>query len=346
MNQIDIKITNDMLNIKYYGNLFKNNSEYVFIKYGYTDNWYNINERNMERTENGFEIDINILNGYNNISFCFYNGKGEWDNNQGLNYTFDLKHYIEGSKKSLNDSFNKIDEMKNKERRIKNDINNILERINNEIKLPNSSSDYLEQIKEKNELESNRLKIEKDKNENIKNYYEQENVNVNEGNILKDRGTLLISEVKNKVYLPYTVEEVLNEVKNRNNEYKTVEEVIENMFTKPFDYYKFPFVSRFKESVILITQREKMSLKDGISLGTELCKKRYLHPAIISACKNLDELNVYLDCLDKNELDDFKIFKICYEMLPVVCENGFNSKINKIEKIFNSLSFSKKGAKE
>ena len=47
-------------------------------------------------------------------------------------------------------------------------------------------------------------------------------------------------------------------------------------------------------------------------------KKRFLHPAIISACRNLNELDVYIDCLDKNELDDFKIFKIKYELYPMV----------------------------
>ena len=50
-------------------------------------------------------------------------------------------------------------------------------------------------------------------------------------------------------------------------------------------------------------------------------KKRFLHPAIISACRSLDELDVYLDCLEKNEVDDFKIFKIEYELHPILVKN-------------------------
>ena len=40
--------------------------------------------------------------------------------------------------------------------------------------------------------------------------------------------------------------------------------------------------------------------------------------AIISACRSLDELDVYIDCLDKNEVDDFKIFNIRYELSPAI----------------------------
>jgi hypothetical protein len=43
-----------------------------------------------------------------------------------------------------------------------------------------------------------------------------------------------------------------------------------------------------------------------------------LHPAIITACKSIDELDIYLSCLEDNQLDDFKIFDIKYEILPKV----------------------------
>ena len=67
-----------------------------------------------------------------------------------------------------------------------------------------------------------------------------------------------------------------------------------------------------------------MSYLDGINLGSELIGKKYLHPAIIAACKNLDELNVYLDCLDKDELDDFKVFNIEYEINPTIVSKQYN----------------------
>lgn len=162
-------------------------------------------------------------------------------------------------------------------------------------------------------------------------------------NTEENNGTLLISEVQGKVVLPYTIKEVDAILKSKRRKYSSRQEVIENVFTKPFSDYKYQFSSRFREAVELITKREKMSFLDGINLGTELFSKRYLHPAIISACKNLDELNVYIDCLDKNELDDFKIFNIEYELYPMVTKNNnslyvktgiFQKTFNFIKKLF------------
>ena len=41
-----------------------------------------------------------------------------------------------------------------------------------------------------------------------------------------------------------------------------------------------------------------------------------LNPIIIAACRNLDELDIYLDCLLTNQLYDFKCFQIIFEVNP------------------------------
>lgn len=144
---------------------------------------------------------------------------------------------------------------------------------------------------------------------------------------LKDNGTLLISEIQNKVCLPYTVEEVEAILNEGKKQYQTAQEVIDKEFTRELASYKDLHFARFREAVKLLTEREHFSKMDGYNLGIELFGMRYLHPAIISACKNLDELNVYLDCLEKNELDDFKIFKIKYELYPMMIEKGINNSV-------------------
>ena len=48
----------------------------------------------------------------------------------------------------------------------------------------------------------------------------------------------------------------------------------------------------------------------------ELMFKYNLNPIIIAGCRNLDELDIYLDCLDENELNDFKCFEIKFEVMP------------------------------
>lgn len=52
--------------------------------------------------------------------------------------------------------------------------------------------------------------------------------------------------------------------------------------------------------------------------------KSNLHPAIIAACRNLEELDFYLDCLEGNNLKDFNAFEIRFEYAPTVKNNDDN----------------------
>ena len=135
---------------------------------------------------------------------------------------------------------------------------------------------------------------------------------------VETNGTLLISEVKGKVYLPYTREEVVELLRENPDKYQSAADVVEKVFIKDFSTYKHQAISRFWEAYDLVTKREKYQKVDGINLGLEMLRKKFLHPAIIAACRTLDELDVYLDCLEKNELDDFKIFDIEYELTPAI----------------------------
>ena len=151
-------------------------------------------------------------------------------------------------------------------------------------------------------------------------------------NNIEENDTLIISENLNKVVFPYTVTEILKVMKDNN--FKTVEEAVDAEFTKPLSYFRIQFMSRYRETLKLAIDREGYNLLDAITLATEMMGKRYLHPAIIAACKSLDELDVYLDCLDKGELEDFKVFKVKYELYPMVIKP--NSLISKFKKLFKS----------
>lgn len=63
-------------------------------------------------------------------------------------------------------------------------------------------------------------------------------------------------------------------------------------------------------------RKKKASLSESLSLAIEASLNSSLNPAIITACKNLDELDTYLDCLSENELDKFNLFNIKFEMFP------------------------------
>ena len=135
-------------------------------------------------------------------------------------------------------------------------------------------------------------------------------------NNLEDNNTLVISEEDGKVYLPYSKEEIKNEVLQ--NKGSKISDLIEEKYIYPLDKYKNAIRARFREGYNLMYKKEGKSRRSAILLGIELMFETNLHPAVISACKNLEELDIYLDCLEDNELEKFSCFKIIYKSLPML----------------------------
>ena len=203
-------------------------------------------------------------------------------------------------------------------------IDKLLDRINRIV--VEDTSDYIEKelISEYKEISSNFIKnsilIEtlflKNSEENSETI---ENSNEHKSS-MESNDTLLISETLDTVILPFSNEEVKTILNQDDKDFKSFDEVVVSNFTRPLSDFKIPWVSRFRETMKL-AKRCNYSKLDSITLSLEMMNKRFLHPAIIAACRTLDELDVYLDCLDKNELDQFKIFKIKYVFHPVLLKS-------------------------
>ncbi len=127
--------------------------------------------------------------------------------------------------------------------------------------------------------------------------------------------TLVIDEINSQVILPYNLKDLYNLLKH-DTTYNTINDAINSIYRKPLSYYKKAPVARFREAYKLIKNREHGSTKEAIDLGLELMFNGKLHPAIITSCKTLDQLDIYLSCLEYNELNDFHFFKILYKALP------------------------------
>lgn len=130
--------------------------------------------------------------------------------------------------------------------------------------------------------------------------------------------TLIISEIDGTVTLPYKVADLKRILRKNPEKYTSLSDIILDQYTIPLSNYKVSAVARFKEAYKLIMDREHGTKKEALKLAVELFSNYSLHPAIITACKNLNQLDVYLSCLEFNELDDFRFFKIEYKSLPVV----------------------------
>ena len=126
---------------------------------------------------------------------------------------------------------------------------------------------------------------------------------------------LVISSIQNKVILPFTIQKI-HKILSEDSTYSSINEVIEKLYTKPLDNYKFPAISRFREAYLLIRNKEKKSKTRAILFASELFANYNLHPAIITACENQEQLDIYLSCLEDNKLSDFSFFDIKFEIPP------------------------------
>ena len=86
----DKLIENNPVKISYTGKFFQDGCDKVNIHYGFGLNWDNVNDIEMEKTELGYQAEIQLLEG-ETFNFCFRNGNNEWDNNNGENYVFPIE---------------------------------------------------------------------------------------------------------------------------------------------------------------------------------------------------------------------------------------------------------------
>jgi hypothetical protein len=183
------------------------------------------------------------------------------------------------------------------------------------------------------EQDNRKEKIEENNIENIQaeNMLE-EDIPTSEESVLLEK-TLTISEEEGTVTLPYTIEELTKVLEANPRKYSSLEDVIYDIYTVPLKTYKNSATSRFKEAYKLIRKKEHGSIGEALDLGMELFSNYSLHPAIITACKNINELDIYLSCLEYDELDDFNFFKVVFNVAPVAKKSYGRQKLQKAKEV-------------
>lgn len=86
----DKLLENTNIKVSYTGSLFQNNSEEIYLHYGFNEDWKDVNEIKMEKTDLGFQAEL-YLPEYQILNLCFRNSNNEWDNNQNCNYSFPIE---------------------------------------------------------------------------------------------------------------------------------------------------------------------------------------------------------------------------------------------------------------
>lgn len=86
----DKLIQNSKVKISYTGKFFEDDCEEVYLHYGFGTFWDNLSEIKMEKTELGFQAEVDLIES-DTFNFCFRNSNNDWDNNNCQNYIFNLE---------------------------------------------------------------------------------------------------------------------------------------------------------------------------------------------------------------------------------------------------------------
>ena len=86
----DKLIENSVVKISYTGKFYQDQEEKVFIHYGFGPNWENVSEKEMIKTELGFQAEIDIISS-ESLNLVFKTDDDKWDNNDNQNYTFNIE---------------------------------------------------------------------------------------------------------------------------------------------------------------------------------------------------------------------------------------------------------------
>ena len=127
--------------------------------------------------------------------------------------------------------------------------------------------------------------------------------------------TLLVSEKLNNVVLPYSTQDLEDYFSANPEKYSSLQDIIDKEYTLPLTRFKNQTLSRFKEAYNLARNKSGYSHLQALKIANEVMFNSNLDPTIITACKNVEELEMYLGCLEDNDLASFKCFKIVYDLI-------------------------------
>lgn len=158
---------------------------------------------------------------------------------------------------------------------------------------------------------------------------------------VEDNDTLLISEKQGKIFLPYTVNDLNAYLEEYPDEYKSLSDVVNQEYIVSIDKYKNQSISRFKEMYCLMRDIEMKSIIESFKRAVEIMFNTRVNPAIIAACKSEEQINNYLYCLERNNLENFKDFKIVFEVSPMSTIKNYEFEWEEIAR--KDVSTKKKG---
>ena len=79
----------ETVKVVYNGLLASHGADRLYVRFGFGDAWESTLDYKMLRTDSGFAADVPV-SAKAELNLCFHDSGGNWDNNSGSNYSFDV----------------------------------------------------------------------------------------------------------------------------------------------------------------------------------------------------------------------------------------------------------------
>ena len=81
------------IKIKYKGLLADSGADQIYLHAGFGENyWDRVVDLPMDKTKDGAWLTKMQIDEPNNFNFCFHDSAGNWDNNYGRNWSYQVHH--------------------------------------------------------------------------------------------------------------------------------------------------------------------------------------------------------------------------------------------------------------
>lgn len=180
----------------------------------------------------------------------------------------------------------------------------VTETLTNETK----NEPIVENIQKNNEQEKNTKKdftiIEDSEDEQIEEIVPSIDLQEKELVIKKDLGIAI---------LPYSISDLDELFLDDPEKYSSIQDIIDKEYTVNLKDFENSSITRYKEAFKLAKDKSNYTFSQAVNFAKKLLVENEVTSLIIASCKNVEELEFYIECLNNNNLNSFHYFKIVEE---------------------------------
>lgn len=121
---------------------------------------------------------------------------------------------------------------------------------------------------------------------------------------------LIINKKLGIAILPYSISDLDELFLNDPEKYSSIQDIIDKEYTVKLKDFENSSITRYKEAFKLARDKSNYTFSQAANFAKVFLVENEITSLIIASCKNVEELEFYIECLNNNKLNDFHYFKI------------------------------------